>query len=97
MRSRGEGEIGGEIGAIVRRAARSTSALVGRSRCLSDDRVTRRSMSALAIAIDERARRTIALLVDRRRSLFFLSLSPIWALSSLYLSLSLSLSENDLN
>ena len=85
MRSRGEGEIGGEIGAIVRRVARST------------------------IAIDERARRTIALLVNRaaRRStsgaiagevssssLFLrsgLSLSLIWALFSLSLSLSLSL------
>ena len=42
MRSRGEGEIGGEIDAIVRRAARSTRG-----------------------AIDERARLTIALLVNR--------------------------------
>ena len=67
MRSRGEGE----IGAIVRRAARSTSALFRRSR--SQSRSTRG-------VIDERARRTIAQLVDRRRSLFFLSLSPeiIW-------------------
>ena len=69
MRSRGEGEIGGEIGAIDEGCDR-------RAR-LSDDRAARQSMSALAIAIDERARRTIAPLVDRRRSLFFLSLSPI--------------------
>ena len=60
MRSRGEGEIEGEIGAIVRWAARSTRG-----------------------AIDERR--------DRQWSLFFLSLSPIWALSFLSLSLSLSL------
>ena len=53
MRSRGEGEIEGEIGVIVRRAARSTRG-----------------------AIDERTRRTIALLVNRATRRMIAPISP---------------------
>ena len=116
MTLRGRSEIGGEIGAIVRRAARSTRGAI-------DEHVLR-TMSAFAIAIDggrarnrdqrgaqssdERARRTIAPLVNRRLSLLArwtiaplvdhrlsllpLSLSDLGSLFSLSLSLSLSLS-----
>ena len=79
MRSRGRSKIGGEIGAIVRRAARSTIAI--------DEGRDRRARSSIAGSLFS--------LVGRYRpssiadSLFFLSLSPIWALSSLSLSLSL--------
>ena len=78
-----------------RRGARSTSALVGWLRCSSDDCAARRTI-ALAIAIDEgrdwRARWSDDRTARRlpAKSLLPFSLSPIWALSSLF-SLSLSL------
>ena len=103
---------------IMRRRRRWDRAVKVRSEARSvrssDERRDRRahsqsrSMSVLAIAIDERARRTIAPLVDRqavrssderrdrRWSLFFLSLSDLGSLFSLSLSLSLSLSKNEL-
>ena len=123
MRSRGEGEIEGEIGVIVRRAARSTRGAIDertrRTIALLVNRATRRLTSdALTIAIDEgrdqrarssddriarrstsgaifrRARLSIDGRRDRRRSLFFLSLSLSlrFGLSLFSLPLSLSLS-----
>ena len=81
--------------------SRSTRGAIGERACwtiaLLVDRAARWSTSALTIAIDEgrdwpaRDERP-----DRRRSLFFLSLSPIWALSFLSPSLSFSLSGNEL-
>ena len=98
-------EMGGEIGAIVRLAARSTSALVGRSRRSSIDERARNLDWRGVRSSDERARQTIAPLVDRRfvssrssddrssddraGSLFFLSLSLRSGLSLLSLSHSL--------
>ena len=83
MRSRGEGEIGGEIGVIVQQAAQSTRGAI-------DERARR----MIAPLVDRRlsllARRTIAPLVDRRLSLLPLSLSDLGSLFSLSLSLSLS-------
>ena len=80
-------------GTIDERARRTIVVLV--------DRRARLQSRSTRGAIDERARnrnwrgaRSTSALVDRQRSLFFLSLSLIWALS---LSLSLSLSKNDLN
>ena len=87
-------EMGGEIGAIVRLAARSTSALVGRSRRSSIDERARRSTSALAISIDEGRDRPMSALVRRSRRLsiavlFLLARRTIApALSSSSLSLS---------
>ena len=96
-------EMGGEIGAIVRLVARSTSTLVGRSRRSSIDERARNLDRRGARSSDDRAacRSPFCFfsLVGRsligrscRLSLLPLSLSPIWALSSLSLSLSLSLS-----
>ena len=98
MRSRGRSEIGGEIGAIVRQVAQSTIAIDNRdrqSRCSSIDGRT------IAPLVNRRlsllARRMIAPLVNRQLSLFPLPLFNLGSLFSLFLSLSLSLSGNDLN
>ena len=77
-------------GAIDVRACQTIAPLVDR-RARSQSRLTRGAIDRLSLL----ARRTIAPLVDHRLSLLPLSLSPIWALSSL--SLSLSFSGNDLN
>ena len=76
MRLRGRSEIGGEIGAIVRRVARSTSALVGQSHRSSivplvHRRARSQSRSSDVALIDRRAMRSPA------KSLIHLSLSPI--------------------
>ena len=93
MRLRGRSEIGGEIGAIVRRVARSTIAIVegcDRRARSSDDRAARQSTSALAIAIDKGRDCS----TSRRSSALSSSSLSLSDLESLF---SLSLSGNDLN
>ena len=90
MRSRGEGE----IGAIIRRGARSTIAIdEGHDRRArsSDDCGARRSTSALAIAIDEgRDRRARSQSRSMRGALVGRSRRSSIASSLFFLSLSLS-------